>query len=241
MNYKFINIPLSIRVNSGKKYRTPTFNDLFWSDWGDPNLKPEYGYAHEAGVQYSIIDKSNSLLTADFSVYQSTLHDMIMWAPNGAVWNPMNLAQANIQGFEIRLQHVYKSENLRVQNKVGFDINNSHIVEVYNTKENHLKGQQLYYVPKYSLNYFPTFTYKNWFWGTNFSYNSEKYFDALLLPIDDFFTIDAFVKLRAKTKNAQIQYSFNVKNITNTKYELIKSFPMPGRYYEFGIQLIFNK
>jgi len=240
-NYDLKKAKSIVRVNHSKKYRTPTFNDLYWRDWGNPNLKPEYGYSSEIGIQTTLIETKSQNLVNDITYFRSSIKNMIIWSPNGAVWNPINLLEAKLNGFEYRIKHYYKNSKFNLKNFIGVDVNTSHVSDNYNlSADKSVIGHQLYYVPKISFIYSPSLLYKNWYFSLITNWQSKRFYEVDK-SIDAYYTIDTYIKYQAKSKKTTVNYSFNIKNITAKNYELIRSYPMPGRYFEFGIQLIFNK
>jgi iron complex outermembrane receptor protein len=233
-----------LRASAGTKYRTPTFNDLYWKNSGNPNLKPEYGFSYEFGSQINIIQKQKTKVTTDISYYNSTINDMIMWnedtLDSQTIWRPINMAQATLQGIEFQLKHSQEFHSISIQNMVGFDFNNSRITKVYNSQSDIAAiGHSLYYVPKISINYNPEIEYKKWIFGLSSHYQSSRYYN-LTDKFTDCLLFDMNIKHAVTTKKITSIFNFQVKNIWNVNYELIRSYPMPGRYFEFSLQFLLN-
>ena len=53
MNVKpFRDIKLNIKASAGNNYAAPTFNELYWKELGNKDLKPERSLNMEAGFIY---------------------------------------------------------------------------------------------------------------------------------------------------------------------------------------------
>ncbi len=87
-----VELPRSLRFTAsyGTAFSAPTFNDLYWPDAGDENLKPEESESVEiglsgdhAGVQWSA------------SLYQTDIENLI------SGWPPENVDEARIRGLEL--------------------------------------------------------------------------------------------------------------------------------------------
>jgi vitamin B12 transporter len=68
----------ALRVNAsvGTSFRAPTFNELYYPDYGNPAIKPERGRNAETGVYY---DDGKSQLNAVY--YRNRITDLIVDAP----------------------------------------------------------------------------------------------------------------------------------------------------------------
>jgi vitamin B12 transporter len=78
-------------------FRAPTFNDLYYPDFSNPDLKPETSKSYE--LQWRSQLTENSRLEA--SLYRTDLKDAIIFGSNN---RPQNVASARINGFEAALK-----------------------------------------------------------------------------------------------------------------------------------------
>ena len=229
-----------MRTNIGTKYRTPTFNDLYWAVWGNPHLQPEHGLSSEMGTQLTIFNKKHTSLYSDINCFYSVINDVILWNPQGAVWHPTNYAQYIMRGIELRLKHNYTNIKYTFINNLGFDYNASYFSKLYSSNTSNASiGQSFFYTPKFSINFSPQVIHNSWNWGLFTNYQSVRSY-SLSKSFPSYLLIDFVVKKSVKTKNITAIYNFQIKNITNKQYQLIRSYPMPGRYFEFSIQFLLN-
>ena len=82
----------------GSAFKSPTFNDLYWTGSGNPNLKPEESETAEVELR-----KKHSWGNASVSLYQTKIDNLIAWKKINSVWTPVNVNEAEINGIEIRL------------------------------------------------------------------------------------------------------------------------------------------
>ncbi|MGV8921320.1 MAG: TonB-dependent receptor domain-containing protein [Pseudomonas sp.] len=78
-------------------FRAPTFNDLYYPDYSNPNLKPEHSKSYEVQWRSRLSDTSR----LETSLYRTDLQDAIALDAN---YRPQNLASARINGFETALK-----------------------------------------------------------------------------------------------------------------------------------------
>ncbi len=90
---------LSLKLNYGRAYRAPTFNDLYWPDGGNEDLKPETGQSFETGLSYS-----GQKLSCQISLYSRQVKNLISWQPLGqnGLWQPFNLDRFSSWGTELQ-------------------------------------------------------------------------------------------------------------------------------------------
>ncbi|MCP3706978.1 TonB-dependent receptor [Paraburkholderia sp. CNPSo 3274] len=82
------------RVSYGNAFRLPTFNDLYYPGYSNPNLLPERSDSVEAAF-----DATTSIGTFTAAVYDTRVHDLITY--NSQTFLPVNVGRAHIQGLDL--------------------------------------------------------------------------------------------------------------------------------------------
>lgn len=82
------------RVSYGTSYRLPSFNDLYYPVYGNPDLKPERAHQGEVALDATWSPQ----VTSTLAVYQTYIHDLIQFSTT--TWTPDNIASARIRGVE---------------------------------------------------------------------------------------------------------------------------------------------
>ncbi len=88
-----INNQVRMTANYGTAFKAPTFNDLYWPGFGNPNLKPEKSRSIELGLRGTPAWGSWSA-----HVFQTAINDLIGFDP--ATYAPINIDSARIRGVE---------------------------------------------------------------------------------------------------------------------------------------------
>lgn len=85
---------LRMTLNAGTSFKAPTFNDLYYPGYANPNLKPERGQNVDLGVQWS-----SGTSKASATAYQNNVRDLILFQCD-ASFNcaPQNVLKARLQG-----------------------------------------------------------------------------------------------------------------------------------------------
>ena len=109
----------SIKFFWGKAYKAPTFNDLFWPDGGNPDLKPEKGSAFETSF-----NSSTNKVSAQISLFYKRVKNLIVWLPLGknGQWQPFNVDKYEGRGIEMNLDlKLDEGTNLSINYTAHFD------------------------------------------------------------------------------------------------------------------------
>ena len=92
-----VNPDNDLLLSYSEGFRAPTFNDLYYPDFSNPNLKPETSKSYELQWRSQLSDSSR----LEASIYRTDLQDAIIFGSNS---RPENVASARINGFEAALK-----------------------------------------------------------------------------------------------------------------------------------------
>ncbi len=102
---------LSLNAFYKQSYRYPTFNDLYYTDMGNANLRPELARQHSVEVAYRLSnDKRQTTndcgyeIAASLSYYYNRVTDKIIAYPKGQQfrWTMLNLGEVKINGVDAK-------------------------------------------------------------------------------------------------------------------------------------------
>ena len=86
-----------VSLSQGTGFKAPTFNDLYWPDLGNEDLKPEKVESTEILVRNKFENGS-----VEISFYDSEIENLIDWAPDaGGIWHPENIDNATAKGVDL--------------------------------------------------------------------------------------------------------------------------------------------
>lgn len=90
--YRFTHGP-RVRISHGTAFRAPTFNDLYYPGFSNPDLRPETSRSTEVGL-----DGRTGSTRWQLSAYRTRIDDLIVF--DAATLQPQNVSAAKIDGFE---------------------------------------------------------------------------------------------------------------------------------------------
>lgn len=227
---------IALRASISKIYRLPTFNELFWSSWGNPDLQPEKGYSSDAGLEV------NTLLnrtTFRFVVngFNSHVDDWIIWMPvAGGKWSPMNINKVWSRGGEMQLSVSHRMGKLNVGGEGAFSYN------VTTSNSGATKGNQLPYVPKYSGTSSLFAEYSGFRIKYSQHFSGRRFInDANVDYVDAYTVASLMVEKEFRKHDFNFRSFVRIDDIWNTEYQVMNNYPMPLRYFELGIGINFTK
>lgn len=84
------------RVSYSTSFRAPTFNDLYFPNFGNPDLKPETAGSVELGIGGQYLN-----WFWDAAIYQTDADDLIVFTFMDGRFAPFNVDEARIRGLEL--------------------------------------------------------------------------------------------------------------------------------------------
>jgi len=217
-----------LKLNTSKNFRIPTYNDLYWTGLGDPNLRPETSYQGEMSHNFKIKN-------ASFSVtgYYNSVSDLLQYVPDAnGIFRPENTNEVEIYGLECLLS---------AQKKIGKHKLTASATYAYTVSENQETGRQLIYVP------FHKFTATTGYSLEKFSAYYQYINNGEVFTTTDNATnniLDSYIvaNLGADyTFGKEISYKvgLQVLNLWDEAYESVLNRPMPGRNFNTYVSLEF--
>ncbi len=215
----------TIRINISEKFRKPTFNDLFWMPGGNPDLKPENGFSVETGSLVNILEKEKIKLSTDINIYWLEINDMIVWRPAGAYWTAYNYQHVTSHGMDASLKFDLESGIFKYHSSLNVTLNHSKI-DTYTGVEQ----EKMLYSPRIITSWENRFSAGVFDFTLWHHFTADRFYDEDSL-LDPYQTVDARAGVKMPVWKGKLGIHITVNNLTNTTYELIRLYPMPGRYW----------
>lgn len=110
---------LRLYANVGRAFHAPTFVDLYYPNFSNPDLKPEKAHNYEAGANYRI----NNNWKVGLAAWQTRITDLIQY--NNVKNKPENISRAKLTGATLSTEGKWASfsaeANFNIQNPVNTD------------------------------------------------------------------------------------------------------------------------
>ena len=251
-------IDLSINAFYKQSYRYPTFNDLYYTDLGNANLRPELARQHSVELAYQISNHKSTItnacgyeIAASLSYYYNRVTDKIIAYPKGQQfrWTMLNLGTVKINGVDAHADMSFYLP-LRFVLRTRLNYTYQTAIDVTNTGDSYY-GHQIPYIPwhsgsgvlglewqskrgdRYGLNYSFVYVGERYSQQENIVYNY----------VQPWYTHDVSLygewQLRANQDKQPIWLKANVEinNLLGQDFEVIQNYPMPKQNVRCTIAL----
>ncbi len=242
----FGRIPVRARFFYKDIFRMPTFNDLYYTNIGNTNLRPEFAKQYNLGLTWqqnfsAFILKAVSITTDG---YYNNVRDKIVAVPgqNLFQWTMINFGKVEIKGLDAGVQLFFKPLH-----EWRFSIRGNYTYQQALDKTDPttaLYNSQLPYTPKHSGSGNIGIDYKAFSFSYNILVSGSRYRLGENIPynyLPSWVTQDATASYTIDARRSGLwKITTEVNNIFNKQYDIIKYYPMPGISYRVGLNFTLN-
>lgn len=205
-------------ASTGTGFKAPTFNDLYFPGFGNPDLSPETSSGYDAGFELSF-DEEN--LVIDVTWFDTEFEDLIIFTfPAGFI----NVAEATSEGVELTLSW---------QPRESLHLHASH---TYNETEDLATGLQLARRPENRSTLGASFDLGDKLRGSATLFVVDGRIDSDGADMDDYERLDLALDYRW---NAWLRPFVRIENLLDSNYSEIPGFTTPGFTVAVGTHLDF--
>ena len=217
-----------------RAYRVPTFNELYYVGYGNPDLNPEDAWLTDVGFDFNRQLSQTWLLKAKLDGFYNSLTDKITSAPtveDPNIWLPYNIGKVRSAGFDAVAGTSYASAAW----KFSFDAKYSFQSAVDMTPDSYTFGRQIPYVARHSVVLDATVAWNGLEFNPRWSMKAGRTDSAGALA--DWNTLDLNLDRPFRIRNVGvITVRLAARNILDSHYELVSGYPMPGRSFMAGLE-----
>lgn len=222
-----VEFPLSISYN----FRLPSFNELYYLNYGNYNLRPEKSVSFNIGTNF----KPFSNLGTKFNLFLINTQDLILSVPRTPVlWSAQNVGIAQSRGLELELYGSF------LEDKLNMSLSYT-LMEVKDKESNSSNYNKLLpYFPQETIGIFMLFKLYNFILIQKFNYNSFTYslrsndINSVIAP---YLTYDIALSVSIQIVDFTINPRIGIVNLFDERYSIIKNYPMPGRIFRFSVNM----
>ena len=242
-------IDLSFNAYYKQSYRYPTFNDLYYTDLGNADLRPELARQHSVELAYKTSLPSisgtehrgeKSSISATVSYYYNRVTDKIIAYPKGQQfrWTMLNLGDVKINGVDAKAD-LSLSLPLRFTLRTRLNYTYQTAVDLTSPSDVYY-GHQIPYIPWHSGSAVAGLDWESKrgdHYGLNYSfiYVGERYSqqeNSIYNYVQPWYTHDLslYGEWNIPTRNNRttwLKANIEINNLLGQDYEVIQNYPMP--------------
>ena len=229
------------RLRFGYKdiFRTPTLNELYYTGIGNRHLNPEKSRQWNLGATYSHTFNHTLQLSLTADGYFGNVTDKIIAVPKMFYWQMMNAGKVHQLGLDVSANIEKRWGNDWTVSATGSyslmkatDISDPTAVYYRN---------QIAYTPRHSGSA-SVLLHTPWL---DFSYNAlvmgERYTLSYNIPdnrMKPFADHSITLSREFNINKQQLQVQFDVRNLGNKNYEVVRFYPMPGTNWRLSVSWV---
>jgi len=223
--------------------RQPSFNELYYNQVGNENLRPEKAHLFNFQLANSIQFGKGKQWDYDITLqpFYVFATDKILAIPtkNLFVWSIQNIGKSQAFGTEFRQKIAARFGPNRISLLLNYTFQ---YTEDISNSTSPTYGHILSYSPLHAGTSELNYDFKRFGASVLLTYQGERYALNQNIPanlLDDFFLIDFSLSYRFNLKKHQLVTRLAVKNITNNYYSYIRYFVMPGTNFTLRLSYDF--
>ena len=226
------------RLRFGYKdiFRTPTLNELYYTGIGNRHLNPEKSRMWNLGATYSHTFNRTLQLSLTADGYFGNVTDKIIAVPKMFYWQMMNAGKVRQLGLDVSANIEKRWGNDWSVSATG---SYSYLSATDRTDPSELSyGDQIAYTPHHSGSA-NILIHSPWLdFGYNVLLMGERYTLGYNIPHNRMsaFTDHSITLSREFNINKQqLRVQFDVRNLGNKNYEVVRFYPMPGTNWRLSV------
>lgn len=226
------------RLRFGYKdiFRTPTLNELYYTGIGNRHLNPEKSRMWNLGATYSHTFNRTLQLSLTADGYFGNVTDKIIAVPKMFYWQMLNAGKVRQLGLDVSANIEKRWGNDWTVSATG---SYSYLSATDRTDSSELSyGDQIAYTPHHSGSA-NILIHSPWLdFGYNVLLMGERYTLGYNIPHNRMsaFTDHSITLSREFNINKQqLRVLFDVRNLGNKNYEVVRFYPMPGTNWRLSV------
>ena len=232
-----------VRAFYKRIFRMPTFNDLYYTDIGNADLRPEYASQYDVGARYTCHMADGVLRSINVSAdaYYNYVTDKIIAVPKGTGqyrWMMMNIGKVKIRGVDATARAEFALPygiGLNTQLNYTYQRAQDYTDPTDNADEAGTYKGQIAYIPRHSGSVIVGGEWQRLKLNYSFIYVGERYHNSSNIAANyeqPWYTHDISGSYEMKFGTTLVKATLEVNNLLNQQYEVICNYPMPGRNFK---------
>jgi len=222
---------ISLRASWSYNFRPPTFNELYFLNYGTRTLQPERSHSFDVGV----VVRPWTWFALDADVFAVLTRNLIVSVPvSPVITSAQNVGKATSLGLEVVARGAWFDNRLLAQ----WAYTLQQVTD--RTGRSALDGTLVPYTVPELASLLVQWDDSNWTSSVQWTYTGYRYaqaggeYTSLLQP---FALVGAMVGLHIRGLNTRSDLRLQMDNILDESYSVVRGYPMPGRVIRVSLQI----
>lgn len=230
---------LQLRASLKEIFRVPTFNESYFFHYGSPTLQPERTQQINLGLTWHTAMNDRGYILATVDAYYNKVHDMIVSVPyNMFVWTCVNIGRVSTLGLDATLRaSLPVDHNHRLTATASFTYQRA---QNRTNEQSPNYGKQIAYTPEYTAS--AAAAWENpWVslsWhivGVSHRWTTNEHLPET--RVDGYADMGITAYHHWRLGGTTVEPRLDIKNITDSQYEIVGGYPMPGISYQLSVNI----
>ena len=229
---------LHLRASYKDIFRAPTFNENYFFHYGSKDLKAEDTQQLNIGITGAAMPSRQTELTATLDGYYNKVTDMIQGVPyNMFVWTCINIGKVEVLGVDATVRATHRMGHHTLTATANYSLQQA---RNRTNPESPFYNNQIAYLPLHSgsasigwENPWVNFSVSSY--GVSERWASNEHLDGT--SVKGYGELSATLWRQLAIGKTRFDLRFDVKNLLDKQYEIVRSYPMPGRSWQLTVKI----
>ncbi len=209
-------------------FRPPNFNEMYYLNYGNENLKPENSLNLNLGIKKELF----KLINLEFNTFYIDTKDQIVAVAMPGAWSAQNIEKVITQGIEFGLGFI------TANNLININLNYTLQEAVDRSKDSYSFDKQIIYSPNELINGIFSINFSEFTISSSFVYSSFRYSlpdNTVNSVLPEYLILNFSANINLRFEDIKLILRADISNILDKEYSIIINYPMPGRSFRFSI------
>ena len=237
------NIPVRFRAYYKNTYRFPTLGDLYLSPVPTLNLQPENADQYNLGLTFAA-SPGGRISTVSFSgdIYRINVENKLVALPRSSmfIWSVQNFGRTETRGFDLNLKMQFQ-----FQPEFSVRLSGAYTCQKVLDKTGETSpayNQQLAYTPQHSATAYLLLEMPRLDVNYTFIYCGKRNYTGIDRPeywMKPYTDQGLILQKTVRRHDCLFVFTAECLNVFDRQYEVVRSYPMPGRSFRLGIKFVY--
>lgn len=238
----FSGYPLRFRAFYKQTFRQTALGDVYFLPVAPPELKPETARQYNLGFTWvQAVSSWMPYLSFSVDAYRNKIDDKIWTVPKSSlyVWSVQNI-DVDIRGIDVQAAVQMQAGNDFTW-QIGGNYTYQQVLDV-TLPGGDLYKQQMMYAPEHTASGFLQLEMPWVNLNYTLLYSGSRYFERINrkeYEMDPYIDQSLSLSKQITVSGLRCKVSAECLNLFDHRYEVVRSYPMPGRSFRFGVKFVY--